>query len=51
MRFLRALASGALLPPAELAEMRTTVVEVPGEANSARYGLGLEEYFSPCGPV
>ena len=50
-RFLRALASGELLPPAQLAEMRTTVVEVPGDPNSARYGLGFEEYFSPCGPV
>ncbi|MFG3296847.1 serine hydrolase domain-containing protein [Streptomyces sp. NPDC048179] len=50
-RFLRALASGRLLPPAQLAEMRTTVVEVPGDPDSARYGLGIEEYVSPCGPV
>ena len=50
-RFLRALASGRLLPPAQLAEMRTAVIENPGEPDSARYGLGFEEYFSPCGPV
>ena len=50
-RFLRALASGRLLPPAQLAEMKTAVVENPGVPNSARYGLGFEEYFSPCGPV
>lgn len=50
-RFLRALASGKLLPPAQLAEMKTTVVETPGDPDSAWYGLGIEEYVSPCGPV
>ncbi|MEV6622432.1 serine hydrolase domain-containing protein [Amycolatopsis sp. NPDC051106] len=50
-RFLRALASGALLPPAQLAEMKKTVAETPGDPNSSRYGLGIEEYRSPCGPV
>ncbi|MFD8723690.1 serine hydrolase domain-containing protein [Streptomyces sp. NPDC059629] len=50
-RFLRALASGKLLPPAQLAEMETTVVETPGDPASARYGLGIERYLSPCGPV
>lgn len=50
-RFLRALASGKLLPPAQLAEMKTTVVETPGDPDSARYGLGFERYVSPCGPV
>lgn len=50
-RFLRALAAGSLLPRAQLAEMRKTVIESPGTANSPRYGLGLEEYVSPCGSV
>jgi D-alanyl-D-alanine carboxypeptidase len=50
-KFLRALASGKLLPAAQLAEMKTTVVEKPGDANSARYGLAYEKYLSPCGPV
>ncbi|AOS64486.1 serine hydrolase domain-containing protein [Actinoalloteichus hymeniacidonis] len=50
-RFLRALLSGSVLPPAQLAEMKETVVEFPGEPASARYGLGLEQYQSPCGSV
>ncbi|MEV7869553.1 serine hydrolase domain-containing protein [Streptomyces sp. NPDC088124] len=50
-RFLRALASGKLLRPAQLKQMRTTVVETPGDPKSSRYGLGIEEYNSPCGPV
>jgi D-alanyl-D-alanine carboxypeptidase len=49
-RFLKALLSGKLLPPAQLAQMRTTVEE-PGSEGTARYGLGLEQYLSPCGPV
>ncbi|APU15324.1 serine hydrolase domain-containing protein [Actinoalloteichus fjordicus] len=50
-RFLRALLSGEVLPPAQLAEMKDTVVEIPDDPASARYGLGLEQYQSPCGPV
>ncbi|ASO20565.1 D-alanyl-D-alanine carboxypeptidase [Actinoalloteichus hoggarensis] len=50
-RFLRALMSGEVLPPAQLAEMKDTVVELPDDPASARYGLGLEQYQSPCGPV
>lgn len=50
-KFLRALASGKLLRPAQLAEMKKTVIETPDDPNSARYGLGFEEYHSPCGPV
>ncbi|MGW3960688.1 serine hydrolase domain-containing protein [Amycolatopsis sp. NPDC005003] len=50
-KFLRALASGKLLRPAQLAEMKKAVVETPDDPNSARYGLGIEEYHSPCGPV
>ena len=37
-RFYRALLGGRLLPPAQLAEMKTTVEIVPGVAG---YGLGL----------
>ncbi|WP_026421889.1 serine hydrolase domain-containing protein [Actinokineospora inagensis] len=48
-RFQSALLSGKLLPPAQLAEMRTTVEETPGSPN--RYGLGLEQVTTPCGTV
>jgi D-alanyl-D-alanine carboxypeptidase len=48
-RFLTALSSGELLPSALLHEMRTTVVEEPGNPN--RYGLGLERIITPCGTV
>jgi D-alanyl-D-alanine carboxypeptidase len=41
--------SGKLLPPAQLEEMRTTVVEDTPQGN--RYGLGLEEVVTPCGTV
>ena len=44
-RFDSALLSGKLLPPAQLAEMRTTV------PNSDGYGLGLIKLDSPCGTV
>lgn len=50
-RFLRALAAGRLLSAAQFAEMKKTVAETPGDARGARYGLGLEQYLSPCGPV
>ncbi|MFE9610817.1 serine hydrolase domain-containing protein [Streptomyces sp. NPDC006012] len=50
-RFLRALASGKLLAPGQLAAMKTTVAETPDEPDGTRYGLGLEKYAGPCGPV
>ncbi|WP_329219750.1 serine hydrolase domain-containing protein [Streptomyces microflavus] len=48
-RFFTALLAGRLIPPAQLAEMRTTV---PAEATfgpGARYGLGLVSRPLPCG--
>jgi D-alanyl-D-alanine carboxypeptidase len=48
--FLKALLSGRLVPARELAEMRTTV-EDPDSQGTTRYGLGLMQYTSPCGPV
>ncbi|MFG3054182.1 serine hydrolase domain-containing protein [Kitasatospora sp. NPDC048239] len=48
-RFFSALLTGRLLPPAQLAQMRTTV---PAEATfgpGARYGLGLVSRPLPCG--
>ncbi|MFF7245064.1 serine hydrolase domain-containing protein [Embleya sp. NPDC008237] len=47
-RFYTALLAGRLLPPAQLAQMRTTV---PAEATfgpGARYGLGLVSKPLPC---
>lgn len=45
-RFVRALLAGRVLPPAQLAEMRTTV-----PAEGADYGLGIREIPLPCGGV
>ncbi|MGW1145151.1 serine hydrolase domain-containing protein [Streptomyces sp. NPDC002454] len=45
-RFYRALFSGRLLAPAQLAEMRTTV---PTDAEGARYGLGVLSTALSCG--
>ncbi|MFF0294567.1 serine hydrolase domain-containing protein [Kitasatospora sp. NPDC004614] len=47
-RFFSALIGGRLLPPAQLAQMRTTV---PAEymGPGARYGLGLASRPLPCG--
>ncbi|MET1072888.1 MAG: serine hydrolase domain-containing protein, partial [Umezawaea sp.] len=47
-KFDRALMSGGLFPERLLAEMRTTV---PSEGPDHRYGLGVDEYRSPCGTV
>ncbi|MEW2569759.1 serine hydrolase domain-containing protein [Streptomyces sp. NPDC047070] len=47
-RFLTALMSGDLLPPAQMKEMRTTV-DAPEEGG--RYGLGLMRINTPCGTV
>ncbi|WP_035855908.1 serine hydrolase domain-containing protein [Cryptosporangium arvum] len=52
-RFLRALLSGKLLKPAQLAEMKKTVAAKPFQAiwPGARYGLGLMSSTSPCGLI
>ena len=47
-RFFHALLGGRLLPPALLAEMKATR---PGATPDARYGLGLVEISTPCGPL
>ncbi|WP_314250372.1 serine hydrolase domain-containing protein [Streptomyces kutzneri] len=50
-RFFSALLAGRLLPPAQLAQMRSTV---PAEATfgpGARYGLGLVSRPLPCGSL
>ncbi|MEU3839163.1 serine hydrolase domain-containing protein [Streptomyces sp. NPDC028635] len=46
-RFYRALLGGTLLPPRQLAEMKTTVDA--GDIPHARYGLGLMERELSCG--
>ena len=50
-RFLRALMSGKVLAPAQLAEMRVTVPATELAANwpGARYGLGLMWVPTSCG--
>jgi D-alanyl-D-alanine carboxypeptidase len=50
-RFQSALLAGKLLPPAQLKEMRTTVLEDPAAPHGNRYGLGLEQVVTPCGTV
>ena len=50
-RFLRALLGGRVVSPKSLDLMKATVPEVPGDAKTDRYGLGLEQFNSPCGPV
>ena len=50
-RYYTALMSGRLLPAAQLAEMRTTVPEDPGDPDYLRYGLGIESEESSCGTV
>jgi D-alanyl-D-alanine carboxypeptidase len=47
-RFYRALLGGRLLPPAQLAEMKTRTEILPGVVG---YGLGLFVFDSDCGPV
>ncbi|WP_423218742.1 serine hydrolase domain-containing protein [Streptomyces kasugaensis] len=47
-RFYAALLGGRLLPPAQLAQMRTTV---PAGDLGVRYGLGLTSTPLPCGGV
>jgi D-alanyl-D-alanine carboxypeptidase len=48
-RFLSALLSGGLLPPAQLAAMKTTVST--GAGTGLDYGLGIMRTDTPCGPV
>lgn len=53
-RFFTALLRGHLLPPAQLAEMRTTVAVVPTgqpDPTHAGYGLGLYTMQNSCGTV
>ena len=53
-RFFRALLGGGLLPPAQLAEMKTTVrisADVEQIWPGGRYGLGLARRPLPCGGV
>jgi D-alanyl-D-alanine carboxypeptidase len=50
-RFLRALMSGDLLPPAQLEQMRTMIPADPANPAAGSYGLGLAEMPTPCGPV
>ncbi|BCJ65206.1 serine hydrolase domain-containing protein [Polymorphospora rubra] len=50
-RFYRALLTGKLLRPAELAEMQKTVPFVPEYPEAGGYGLGLYNNVLPCGTV
>ena len=50
-RFYRALLFGRLLRPAQLAEMKRTVVQIPEAPDAAGYGLGLYFIELPCGRV
>ncbi|MGN9906559.1 serine hydrolase domain-containing protein [Phytohabitans sp. LJ34] len=47
--FYRALLGGRLLPPAQLAQMRTTVPMDPARPDDGGYGLGLFWLPTPCG--
>ncbi|WP_245667886.1 serine hydrolase domain-containing protein [Actinomadura macra] len=48
-RFYTALMSGKLLPPAQLAQMRTTVPVDPHQPDGPGYGLGIQTGPSACG--
>jgi D-alanyl-D-alanine carboxypeptidase len=50
-RFLTALLSGRLLPPAQLRQMKTVVPVDPAHPSAGSYGLGLARLDTPCGPV
>ncbi|MEA5365365.1 serine hydrolase domain-containing protein [Amycolatopsis sp., V23-08] len=50
-RFLTALLSGRLLPPAQLREMKTMIPADPAHPEAGSYGLGLARLDTPCGPV
>jgi D-alanyl-D-alanine carboxypeptidase len=47
--FYRALLTGRLLKPALLAQMQTTVPQVPADPAAGGYGLGLYWVDLPCG--
>ncbi|MDQ7910721.1 serine hydrolase domain-containing protein [Phytohabitans sp. ZYX-F-186] len=47
--FYRALFGGRLLPPAQLAQMRTTVPMDPQAPEAGGYGLGVYWLPTPCG--
>jgi D-alanyl-D-alanine carboxypeptidase len=47
--FYRALLTGRLLKPAQLAQMQTTVPQVPEDPAAGGYGLGLYWVDLPCG--
>jgi D-alanyl-D-alanine carboxypeptidase len=49
--FYRALFGGELLPPAQLAQMRTTVPMDPAAPDAGGYGLGVYSVPVPCGEV
>jgi len=49
--FFRALLTGRLLRPAQLAQMKTTVPFDPAEPEIGGYGLGLYSILTPCGLV
>ncbi|GLY42906.1 serine hydrolase [Amycolatopsis sp. NBRC 101858] len=50
-KFDRALMSGNLVPEPLLRAMRTVVPEDEAAGPDHKYGLGLEQYNSPCGVV
>jgi D-alanyl-D-alanine carboxypeptidase len=51
-RFYRLLLTGRLLPASMLREMQTTVPVYDAQGNvQLRYGLGLYQIDSPCGPL
>ncbi|WBQ04036.1 serine hydrolase domain-containing protein [Kribbella sp. CA-293567] len=50
-RFLTALMSGRLLPPAQLRQMLTMIPADPERPTAGSYGLGLAKIPTPCGPV
>ncbi|MFJ1705486.1 serine hydrolase domain-containing protein [Kitasatospora sp. NPDC088346] len=50
-RFYTALMSGALLPAAQLEQMRTTVPADPRDPDGPGSGLGIQTAPTPCGTV
>jgi D-alanyl-D-alanine carboxypeptidase len=50
-RFYTALMSGRILPPAQLAQLRTTVPQDPEQPDGPGYGLGIQTGATPCGTI